>query len=220
MSEFEREPIFWTSTRPGYNQRDREIVRFEDGRRIVEKVPQRGHQGDYENRKTDSRCARARWLHVVTDKGNWIRMVLTNAAAHFDANTDWGQYQRAKARYFGWFPVWSCPLALLSTGELKRGQIVDRSLLEQKPCEPGSYSEQKPCPHCVSETDARRARHAADEVERYKNYVDATEKTISANRQDMREQTETLAKAIASALGKEPEPEKPAPTSKKERPER
>lgn len=200
MSEFEREPIFWTSTRPGYNQRDREIVRFENGRRIVEKVPQRGHQGDYEQRRTDVRCARARWLHVVTHHGNWIRMVLTSAAAHMDPNTEWGQYQRAKARHFGWFPLWSCPIALLATGELKPEQLVDQSLVGAAPCAVGSYSEKQPCPHCLAETDARRARHAADEAERFKNYKDAGEKTIEANRADMREQTAAITTAITAAL--------------------
>lgn len=216
MSDIDREPIFWTSTRPGYNQRDREIVRFENGKRIVEKVPQRGHQGDYDNRRIDRRCAAARWIHVVTHHGNAIRMVLTNGASHLDPNTEWGQYQRAKARYFGWYPVACCPLALVTTGDLRRDQIVNQAMLSERPCEHGTYSEANRCKHNVAEQQARQVQHAADELERFKSYMDATQKQIEANRADVREQTAAITQAITAALGGDTE--KPARAAKRKAP--
>lgn len=180
----DRESIFWTSTRPNYNQRDREIVRMEGGKRIVEKVPQRGHQGDYDNRTIDPRSARSRWLHVCRDDGNWIRMVMTNAAAHVDSNEAWGQYQRAKARFFGWFPIGSCPLALISAGYFKPGQFVNQAMLEEQACKPGTYSEREPCPHCKAETEARRKQRTELEVERAKNWRDPTDRQIEAAREE------------------------------------
>jgi hypothetical protein len=201
MGEFDREPILWCS-RPGHN-REREIVRFENGKRIIEKIPQRGHQGDYENRRIDRRCAAARWIHVVRHDGFAVRMLLTNGAAGMDPNDSWGQYQKAKARYFGWFPIGSCPLALVATGDIKASQLVDRSLIGQKACEPGSYSEATPCPHCLSEHRARIGAHADAETERYKNFQDVHEKQIDAHRADMREQTQALTTAIAAALSEQ-----------------
>ena len=62
----QRPPIFWTSTIPGYNDADRQRVRFDDGERIVERIPQRAHIGDYENRK---RAPGVRSVRVVRHDG-------------------------------------------------------------------------------------------------------------------------------------------------------
>lgn len=197
-----REAIFWTG--PGsYSQRDREIVRFENGKRIVEKVPQRGHRGDSDpdGRVLDSRAAANRWMHVCTDAGNWIRMVLTNAAAHTDITTEWAQERRAKAAHFGWFRIDACPLALVAHGELLRGQFLVQSMFSDRPCDRGTYSEAQPCKHCLAETDARRAAKAEFERERDSSYKDPTERQIEANAAAVREQTAAITAALAAAAG-------------------
>lgn len=197
-----REPIFWTG--PGsYSQRDREIVRHVNGKRIVEKVPQRGHQGEPDNRTMDPRARANRWMHVCTDAGNWIRMVLTNAAAHTDVTTEWAQERRAKARYFGWFRIDTCPVALVAAGELERDKFIVQSMFDDRPCARGTYSEESPCKHCVLETEARRAAKLEFERERDSSYKDPTERQIEANQAAVREQTAAITAAIASgATGK------------------
>jgi hypothetical protein len=193
VADFERETIFWTSTRPGYNDRDRQKVTFVDGKRVVERVPQRGHQGDYENR----RPARGiRSVDVVRHDGHRVHCCVTNGAAHLDDNTEWAQYMRAKWRYFGWYPIGSCPLALVLTGTMRKSHFVDQSLLSERPCEHGTFSVDKPCKHALAEWRARQKQQAAvmDEVE--KNFRDPNEKIVDATR----EQTQAIVGAVTAAL--------------------
>lgn len=198
MADFDREPIFWTSTRPGYNKRDRERVSFVDGEQRVERVPQRGHQGDYENRRP---ARGVRSVRVVRHEGHIIEMVVTNGAAHLDPHTEWGQYQFAKARFHGWFQLGSCPLARVAAGELSPSHFRAQSILKDRPCAPGTCSEKEPCKHALAEIEARRAAQAKANAELERKYAGAAERQIEAQR----EQTAALVEALTSALGpKEP----------------
>lgn len=199
MGEFDREPIFWTTTRPGYNQRDRERVRHENGQKIVERVPQVGHQGTYEQ-KTKARVLR--YWTVVKHDGHVIPYVLSSGAA--DASQSMVPERRAKMRYHGWYPISACPCALLATGDLKRGHFVDQLVAAERPCEPGSYNEEKPCKHAIAERDARRAQHTAKEAERMKNFRDPTERLIEANR----EQTTAVVAGVVEAINGTKAPKK------------
>ena len=154
MSEFDREPCFWTSPTPGYNTRDRQRSFMVDGELRTERHPQRGHQGDYENRL---KAQGTRYIRVVDHHGHEIFHTLTNAAAHLDHTAPFGQYMLAKMRYLGWFMPGQCPCALLTTGEIKPNHIVDKSLLSAKPCAPSSFSYENQCPHSISERKARMA---------------------------------------------------------------
>jgi hypothetical protein len=194
MSDLDREPIFWTSTRPGYNNRDREKVRFENGKRVVERVPQRGHQGDYDDRKP-ARGIRA--VTVVGHDGHAISCVLTNAAAHLDHLTPFGQYQQAKWRYFGWYPVGSCPLARLANGEMKADHFHAQSILKDRPCEPGSYNEKDRCKHSLAEEAARKKSRAAENADNETKWRDPQEKVVDATKA----QTEAIVKALLDAKG-------------------
>ena len=145
----EREAIFWTSTSAGYNTRDREKSRMEGGRKVVEKVPQRGHQGDYESRRP---ARGVRYITVVRHEGHRVSLVLTSAAAHLDHNTPQGQYQLAKAKHHGWYQIGQCPCALLVTGGMLPEHFVDKKVAKDKPCEHGVYSGAKPCRHASRAT--------------------------------------------------------------------
>lgn len=195
-----REPIFWTTTVPGYNKVDRERVLFDDdtGEPIIERFPQSGHQGDYENR---SRARGLRFVYVIRHEGHLAPIVLTNAAAHMDPNTPWGNYQRAKARFFGWYMPGSCPVALLASGELSPNQIRDRSLLDAKPCQHGSYGEEHRCPHSLSEQGARRDQNKRREDARNLNFKDPTDKLIEAGREQNREFAQTVVSAMRGGEG-------------------
>jgi len=182
MENVGREPCFWSmtpSSNPGYNLVDRErfiVVNDEQGNPIQrkEKFPQRGHLGDYEDRQA---APGQRFATVVRHDGNVAHVPLTNAAAHLDPNTPYGQYMRQKGFFLGWFGLESCPAALIQAGQLRPSTIVDKSILTAAPCPRNSYSADNVCPHCVAETKARQA------VQRAKNDAQADAHKNSSDRQ-------------------------------------
>lgn len=195
------EPIFWSTTRPGYNDNDRQRFTMVNGRRIVEKFPQHGHVGDYDR---PEKAPGTRFWYMNTHQGNEIAMVLTNGASHLDPNSAYGQYVKMKARFLGWFAPGQCPVALLGTGELHPDHIVDKTILhDSKPCPHGEHNRKNPCRHSVAEKKARQKQHAEDEAERLKSYKDNGEKMIEAQR----EQTAAIVEAITAALAKQQTPE-------------
>jgi hypothetical protein len=195
--QFEREPIFWTSTKPGYNDKDRTRVRFENGKRIVERVPQRGHQGDYENR----RPARGiRSVRVVRHDGHVVDSVLTSGAAHLDHSTPQGQYIQAKWRHFGWFPLGSCPLAMMLSGQIQRDHLHmlqhNPAFADLTPCAHGVAKESDPCPHALAELEARRASRRADAKQVEATFADREQRLLDAQRDNNRELGQIIADAI------------------------
>lgn len=160
---FNREPCFWTSTVPGYNTRDRQRTEMRDGKRITIRFPQSGHAGDYENR---TRAQGTRYLWMIDHHGFEAPIVLTCAAAHMNPHDAYGQRVMQKARHFGWFLPGQCPCALLTTGELTKDHIVDRTLLTATPCAQGTYDHKNRCKHSLSERAARAAQNKAIQDER------------------------------------------------------
>lgn len=204
-----REPIFWASTTKGVNDQDRErwIVN-EEGERVRERFPQRGHIGPYDNY---SRAPGERWALVVRHDGHEIRMVLTNAAAHVDSSTSWAQQQRGKQRTLGWYNPGQCPCALLMTGAITPDLIVDKSIIGQTPCAPGTFSTTNRCPHSKSEQEARRARNKRKMDERELAQQSKDDKIIEVMREQIesnRLTTEALAAAVTRpAVKREPKSE-------------
>jgi len=192
-SEFYREPIMWTSPNPGYNAADRERRSFRDGKEVVERVPQIGHVGDYENKR---QAPGIRYIEVVRHEGHVAPIVLTSAAAHLDANTSYGLQQRGKCIHFGWFPIGVCPVALLGTGELNLKHVRDKSLLSAQPCPPGSCDREHRCSHSLSEQKARSEWWSKAEAERAAAYKTSEEKLADAYRDGNRE----IGNVIADAL--------------------
>lgn len=143
--------------------------------------------------------AAERYETVVRSDGHVISMVLTNAAAQVDGDTNFKKYQRAKQRHFGWFPITQCPVNLLNTGELNEFQIRDKSLLTAQPCR-GKHTEQNPCPHAIAERDARRKAHAAGEANRMKAYQAEAEKILGRQAEMNRELVHDVAVAVATAI--------------------
>lgn len=189
---FEREPIFWTSTKPGYNDKDRQRVRFEAGRKIIERVPQRGHQGDYENRRP---ARGVRSIRVVRHDGHVVDSVLTSGAAHLDPSTPQGQYIQAKWRYFGWYPLGSCPLALVAMGQIQRDHL-HADFGDAPPCAHGKASEQDPCPHALAELEARRRSRASESAQVERTFADKEQRILDAQRDNTRELGEMLRDVI------------------------
>lgn len=217
MSDFDpsREPVFWTSTLPGYNDRDRQKVRFENGKKIVERIPQRGHMGDYENRRP---ARGTRSIRTVRHDGHVIDHVLTSGAAHLDPTTPQGQYQLAKGRHFGWYPIGSCPLAMLAIGNVQKDHFHDQTLLADQPCPPGSCNENKPCKHALAELEARRKTRAVEAAELQARFRDPAEKMVDAQREQTAALTSTIREVLAKASGADgkTEPSAPAPRAPKD----
>ena len=196
LSPFNREPIFWTTPRQGYNDRDRQRVRFENGRAVIERFPAKGHLGDYENRVT---APGTRYVTVVRHDGHSVFMVLTNGAAHLDVMTPFASYQRSKMRAFGWFPLGACPLALLANSELYACNFANQAIVTEQPCVPGSYSEASPCKHCLAEK-AARAEINVESNARYKDN-DPTERMMAANAANATTIADQVAKSFAALVG-------------------
>lgn len=187
------EPIFWTSTTPGYNTPDRERWIVVDGKRVKEKIPQRAHVGDHTARRL-APGADKRWILMVRQDGHEGRVVMTNAAAHVDDSTGWAQDRRVKARFYGWYHPGMCPCALVATGELAPELVLDPDVRSAQPCKPGSYSISNRCPHSIAEQKARRAVHNAEQEERELKFKSKEDKVLEA----MRSQTEALSNVALS----------------------
>lgn len=226
---FYREPCFWTtsnSAQTGYNSPDRERSIVVDGERRRIKHPQVGHQGDYDQ-PVRSWGEGTRWMRVIKTNGSEVFYVLTAGAADLDPNSQYALERRAKARAFGWFSIGACPVALLRAGQLEPGHFAERGLLDAQPCDPGSYSFRRPCPHVHVEAAARRAKHNAVDAELAASFANKAEQAqrdhTSALVAAQREQTEALIAVLGTALGAkqgDPEPAPPpapppAPTGRK-----
>jgi hypothetical protein len=199
----DHEPIFWQTTKTStadYRgaqrlvRKDGELVYDELGNPVRERHPAIGHDGSshYKNPTPDARCRAQRFRTVVRHDGNVVFQTMLTAAAA-DPNDEYVKYQNAKARFYGWFPLGSCPCALLANSELTPNQIVDKSILEASPCPPRSYDVNKPCPHALSEREARLARHLRNEGIRGEKFRSEAEKLMGQTR----EANEKLAKDVA-----------------------
>lgn len=194
--EIGREACFWSmtpSSNPGYNLVDRERwITGADGVRRKEKFPQRGHAGDYEDRRAANGV---RSILMVRADGNEAHIVLTNAAAHLDPTTPYGQYVMMKARHEGWFAVAQCPAALISTGDLREDTVLVESILKAQPCQRGTYSSAEPCPHAIAERDARRAKQ--------KSISDSKELASKSSGQITAEAQANMAEVVARAVAEQ-----------------
>lgn len=159
-------PIFWTTTEPNYNDRDRHKRYMKNGKRVVEKIPQSGHTGGYSDRK---RAAGVRFVTMVNSAGNSVSVVLTNGAGHMDPNTAYGQYVKRKSRALAWFGIGECPCALIATGEVDPEGFHTEQARNGEPCKAGSFSGKDldgMCPHAKAEMLARQAAQTAHEADR------------------------------------------------------
>lgn len=167
----------------------------ETGQRLYEKIPQRGHVGGDADNPIVSR--HARWVHVLRHDGHAVRMVMTCAAADFDMASLWTQERRAKARHFGWILVGHCPLALVLTGEIQKGQLLAKDIRNQPPCAHGTYGENKPCPHYLAEEAARKELQKKKTAQAEKVNRSEADKLVAAQA----DQTKEIVGAITEVLG-------------------
>lgn len=168
------------------------------GQARYEKIPQRGHvAGDYDNPVASGQ---ARWLHVLRHDGHVVRVPVTCAAADLDGAQLTSQERRAKAKYFGWIPVGSCPLALVETGELQKGQLIAKAIRDQPMCKQGSYGINKPCPHFLAEELARKDLQRKETVKREKSHQSEADKLIAAQGEQTKEIVSGVAGVLADAI--------------------
>ena len=203
MAAFNETPIFWTTTQAGYNDSDRTKRYMRDGKRVVEKLPQSGHVGDYNDRR---RARGTRFVKMIDSAGNEIAATLTNAAAHMDPNTGYGQYVKVKARALGWYGVGECPCALIRTAEINAEAFLLDSVRNGEPCSRESFkgdSLHTMCPHGTAERNARVAAHSAHEAERADKMKSKDDKLV--------EQQGEMLKYLADAIGGTKDVPQPAP---------
>lgn len=207
MQPFHREPTFYTTTNSeqiGYNKPDREGLIISGGQSVRIRHPQAGHQGDYDA-VIRMRGEGYRYITIVKSDGSTVFYALTNGAADMNPNSEYAQDRKQKARFFGWFRLGQCPVALLGAGELNQEHFADSSLLSAQACQPGTHSLEKPCPHALAEIAARRAKHAARESESAEAFADkqaaAQRAQTEALTSAMAEQTNAIVGTLATALG-------------------
>ncbi len=197
VAAFNEVPIFWTTTQAGYNDKDRTKRYMRNGERVVEKLPQSGHVGDYNDKR---RAHGTRYVRMVDGAGNECAIVLTNGAAHMDPNTGYGQNVKSKARALGWFAIGECPSALIAAGEINHEAFLVKGIRESKsaPCMKGSFKGDHldaMCPHATAERDARLAVNFKRENER-------AEKLKGHDTRLLEQQGEIIKQLAAVANGK------------------
>jgi len=129
---------------------------FVDGEKRVEKYPGMRHR------------------HMVDPQGNMCRVPIVTAASIVVPDNYANQIMAVKLGQ-GWFPVDTCPLALMLSGQLM-SESLDGTVRDGKPCEPGSYDIRKGCRHVHAEVAVRRGRHGVVEAERAERYKAQGEK--------------------------------------------
>jgi hypothetical protein len=195
-----REPIFWLTTsdpRNGAAERERTVML--DGEPVVEKHPQHGHQGDYENK---TRAPGTRYIKVVRHEGHTVALVLTNGAAHLDASGPYGNYVRGKARFLGWYPEGACPVALLNAGELRKQHIACAENLSHKAkaCAPRTCNQANPCEHDLAERAARAAKWNKKQTERLAGFRSDAERYAQEVAKANKELVVDVANAVAAKV--------------------
>lgn len=199
----QREACFWLTTSEDPN-RERNRIRMVAGRKVTEKLPQHGHDGDYENKR---KARGRRYIMVVRHEGHTVPLLLTNAAAHLQ-HGPYAQYQLGKARHLGWYPMGACPCALFLSQELTADQVVSPEVKTGTPCEPGTHNSERPCKHDIAERKARTEAWNSDQASRMSGFRDADEKNHAAQRELNKELVVDVANAIADKMatkGKRPE---------------
>lgn len=193
-----REPCFWmtTSENTGPTSPERSRSRMLKGRKVLEKLPQHGHVGDYENR---ARAPGKRYIMVVRHEGHTVPLLLTNAAAHLTPGP-YTQYQLNKARALGWYPEGACPAALFVAGELNKDQVVSDEVRSATPCAQGTHSITAPCKHDLAERAARSEQWKRDHDERMAAFRDADEKNAERMREINKELVLDVANAVAEKV--------------------
>ena len=98
-----------------------------------------------------------------------------------------------RCRVQGWLHYGRCPISLVQSGEIAREHIAEKSILDDRPCEPSSCDETHPCRHMLAEDRARKARNAKIEAEREAMYKSEEAKRVE-------EQTKTQNATLAALL--------------------
>lgn len=182
-SGIRREPCFWLSTsEAGNGIAERTRTRMVNGRRVTEKVPQHGHDGDYE---TKMKAKGQRFVYMIRHEGHEISCVMTNAAAHLDPSGPYGNYVRRKARFLGWYPSGTCPCAHRLSGALQDHHIVSTEVREAvakgEACA-NQANRLNPCKHDLAERAVRTVQWNADHLERLSAFRSEAEKVAAEQR--------------------------------------
>jgi hypothetical protein len=191
----QREPCFWLTTGEDAN-RERTRTRMVAGRKVTERLPQHGHEGDYENKR---KARGRRFIMIVRHEGHVVPLLLTNAAAHLTPGP-YSQYQLNKGKHFGWYPEGACPCALYVAGELTDDHVVSSDVKSGSPCEQGSHSAQKPCKHDLAERAARTKQWNDDQNEKMSAFQDKEEKLAATQRQINKELVLEVANVVAEKV--------------------
>ena len=224
------EPILWTHAdneqEKGSNSPRRTLrYRDEDGRVVIERVPARCSADDNYDSPT-VHTGYQRWLPIIRDDGNAVRIPLTNAAAHVDTNTGYARNQIEKWKRNGGFRFDECPLAQIYGKTAWKQAFISPEVLEDlaarvTPCE--GTSETRPCRHTKAEQAARQQRRRDEdnarerarmgEVERAKH--DLNQRLVAelaAGNKQTAEMIQTFMAMMANVVGGGQAPA-PAPTN-------
>jgi hypothetical protein len=189
-----------------------------------ETIPQRAH--DPSAGYNEPRTARMqRSIRVLQHCGSIVDVPLSTGAADVEGLEQVGRYMRAKAQYFGWIAVGTCPLRHVAAGTLRPQQIRDPELRAQaeagtaKPCL-GNHGEERWCPHFVAEEKARKATHGRVQAKDALAYQTEADKMIKAGQQQTKDIVQGVATALADAVRAvaQPQPEPPAARKRGEQP--
>jgi len=178
------DPILWTNVddeREKGPAAPRRVLRYRDaetGKVVTERVPARCSANDDYGTPSILTGYR-RWLPIIREDGNAVRVPLTNAAAHVDTNTGYAQHQIEKAKKNGAFRFDQCPLPQIYAGTAWRNAFIAPEVLEalanREPACDG-VDEQHMCKHAKAEQRARQERRRAEEQAREQSRMDEVQR--------------------------------------------
>jgi len=171
------------------------IRRVVNGKRIVEKIPRTAQ----DPRRPGARLRR--WVRMLDSYGNDVFAVLTTAAAEAVPEGKYANTQRRKFRKHGWFPFGQCPIALLSTGQLRKSALLTQWKDGERPCDPNKCDGEHPCKHAVAEQVARQDVNRVNDAAQADAWKSGEMKMAEANHAAMQEQTKAITEALTNKLG-------------------
>jgi hypothetical protein len=217
-----REPVLWCAAAKSQRtiparrwnpetQQMESVIDIETGLPVIEKIPQRPHDGDSPPDKPTFANLR-RWIHVLRHDGHVVRMPINMAAADVEGLDFVGRERRAKARHYGWIPVGMCPLALLAAGDLRPQQlamlgVAEPETIERKArelrveaCDPRKCGEVSPCPHYLQEEKARKERQNRRQAKINAAFQSEADKLLKGQQQQTSEIVAGVSKVMAETF--------------------
>lgn len=185
------EPILWVR---GPQYKPPQIVRpGPDGEPVAEKLPATAQPP--EDHPLAGQAVR-RWELMVDEAGNRVRAAYSCAAADYQMDhPQYGAAIKLRHRNRGWFRLGHCPIVLVRSGAIDPSYL-HAAIRGESPCERGTYSDRRPCPHALAEERFRQERTSRREAKRADAFRSETERLARQTQENQAAQNANIADLV------------------------